>query len=57
MTWLLGGALAAGLIGFSLAWPNGMPMAAYVGLGAAAGWSLLVVVFRLMQRRMATLRA
>jgi hypothetical protein len=57
MTWLLGGALAAGLIGFSLAWPNGMPIAAYVGLGAAAGWSLLTVVFRLVQRRTATQRA
>ena len=37
LIWTLGGAAAVGLIAFSLAWP-GMPLAAFVGLGAAAAW-------------------
>jgi len=51
LVWLLGGGAAIGLVAFSLAWPNGMPMALYIGLGAAAVWALLVVGFRLAQRR------
>jgi hypothetical protein len=54
MAWALGGALAIGLIGFSIAWPNGMPTALYAGLAAALAWGLLAVAVRLMQRRMAT---
>lgn len=38
LLWTLGGAAALGLIAFSLAWPSGMPFAAYVGLGIAAAW-------------------
>lgn len=38
LAWALGGAAAAGLIAFSLAWPNGMPFAGYVGAGVAAVW-------------------
>jgi hypothetical protein len=56
LAWSLGGAVAAGLVGFSIAWPNGMPMAAYVGLGVAVGWGLLAVGLRFAQQRMATLR-
>jgi hypothetical protein len=37
LIWALGGAAAAGLIAFSLAWPR-MPFAAYVGLGIAVAW-------------------
>jgi hypothetical protein len=55
LAWALGGALAAGLVGFSLTWPN-MPMAAYAGIGAAAVWGLLVVAMRFLQQRMATQR-
>jgi hypothetical protein len=56
LTWALGGALAAGLVAFSVSWPNGMPMAAYAGIGAAAVWGLLLVGVRLLQQRMATRR-
>ncbi|HEY8772153.1 MAG TPA: hypothetical protein VIM66_03165 [Candidatus Limnocylindria bacterium] len=38
LAWALGGGVAAGLIGFSLAWPSGMPFAAYIGAGVALGW-------------------
>jgi hypothetical protein len=55
LMWTLGGALAAGLLGFSLAWPS-MPMAVYAGMGAAVGWGLLAVAVRIAQRRMAGLR-
>lgn len=36
--WVLGGGAVVGLTAFSLAWPSGMPFAAYVGLGAVAVW-------------------
>ena len=50
---LIGGALAAGLIAFSLAWPNGMPTALYVGLAVAAGWVVLALGVRAAMRRAA----
>jgi len=53
LVWALGGAAVAGLLGLSVAWPNGMPMAGYVGLGVAAGWLALAWVVRVAQRRMA----
>lgn len=56
LAWALGGALAIGLIGFSMAWPNGMPTALYVGLAAALVWGLLAVGVRLLQRRMASVQ-
>jgi hypothetical protein len=56
LAWAVVGAVAAGLAGFSIAWPNGMPMAAYAGLGAAAVWGLLVVAVRFLQQRTATQR-
>jgi hypothetical protein len=49
--WAVGGAALVGLFAFSIAWPNGMPTAAYVGLAAAAVWGLLAVGMRLLQRR------
>lgn len=54
---LFGGGLLAGLVGFSVAWPNGMPTALYVGLAAAAVWGAVVFGLRLVQRRAAALRA
>jgi hypothetical protein len=48
----VGGAAAAGLLAFSLAWPN-MPLAAYLGLAGAAAWGVISVGVRLLQRRMA----
>jgi hypothetical protein len=56
LAWAVGGAVAAGLVGFSIAWPSGMPMAAYAGLGAAAAWGLLVVGVRFLQQRTAARR-
>ena len=52
LAWAVGGALAAGLIGLSVAWPN-MPFALYVGLAVAAGWLVMAWVVRLVQRRAA----
>jgi hypothetical protein len=55
LVWLIGGAAVAGLLGFSIAWPS-MPTAVYAGLGAAAGWGLLALGVRALQRRMSTLQ-
>jgi hypothetical protein len=57
LAWGLGGALAAGLVAFSLSWPNGMPMALYVGLAVAFAWGLLAIGLRLAQRRAAANRS
>jgi hypothetical protein len=56
VTWTVGGALAAALIGFSIAWPS-MPLAVYVGVAAGIGWGLLAVAVRFAQRRMAASRS
>ena len=53
----LGGALLAGLTGFSVSWPSGMPAALYVGLAAAAVWVAFALSFRLAQRRAAASRS
>jgi hypothetical protein len=37
--WGVGGAAGAGLIAFSLAWPNGMPLAGYIGVAVALAWA------------------
>jgi uncharacterized membrane protein len=52
----LGGALLAFLVGFSVAWPSGMPFALYVGLAAGAFWGALTFTVRLAQRRAAAIR-
>jgi hypothetical protein len=52
----LGGALLAALVGFSVAWPSGMPGALYVGLAAAAAWGILAFGLRLAQGRAAANR-
>lgn len=51
-----GGSVVAGLIAFSIAWPNGMPLALYVGLAAMATWGMLAIGLRLAQRRAAANR-
>jgi hypothetical protein len=53
LTWLIGGTLAAGLVAFSLAWPNGVATALWAGLGGAAAWAALLVGLRFLQRRTA----
>lgn len=53
LAWIFGGGVGAGLIAFSLAWPNGMPLAAYVGLAAAAAWVAAAFGLRLLGRRAA----
>jgi hypothetical protein len=53
LAWLIGGVVVVGLLGFSMAWPSGMPGALYVGLVAAAGWTVLALGFRYLQARMA----
>ena len=44
-------ATALGFIAFSLQWGNGMPFALYVGLAVGAVTLLLLLGFRLLQRR------
>jgi fatty acid desaturase len=56
LVWAAGGAVVAGLVAFSIAWPNGMPQALYVGLAAAAVWAVLVIGVRLLLRRAAANR-
>ena len=51
LAWAFGGAAAAGLIAFSLAWPQGMPTAGYVGAGVAIGWVVIAFVGRAILRR------
>lgn len=47
-------ALATGFVAFSLQWDGGMPRALYIGLAAAAVVLLLLLGFRLLQRRAAS---
>ncbi|HEX3220889.1 MAG TPA: hypothetical protein VHU77_12925 [Candidatus Limnocylindria bacterium] len=56
LAWLIGGAVVAGLLGLSVAWPQQMPTAAYAGIGAAVAWLVLAMGVRLMQRRSAAQR-
>lgn len=51
--WAVGGAVATGLIAFSLAWPQGMPNALYIGLAGAFVWVVLAFGVRWMARRAA----
>ncbi len=50
LAWIFGGGLAVALIAFSVAWPK-MPLAAYVGLAAAAIWIAAAFGLRLLGRR------
>lgn len=56
LTWMVGGALVAGLLAFSITWPSGMPFALYVGGAAAAAWLLLAWLVRTVQARAASSR-
>jgi hypothetical protein len=47
------GAAVAGLIGLSVAWPNGAQTALYAAVASALGWIVLAVAARLLQRRLA----
>jgi len=51
LAWALGGAAVASLIAFSLAWPNGMPSAGYIGAGVAIGWIVVAFGARALLRR------
>jgi hypothetical protein len=51
LVWIFGGGLAAGFVAFSLAWPSGMPFAAYVGAAGAVAWIGLAFGLRLLGRR------
>jgi len=48
---VLGGAAAAALLGFSLAWPSGVGLALLSGLGAGVGWLALTLGFAVWRRR------
>lgn len=56
LAWAVGGAAIAGLVAFSIAWPNGMPLALYIGLAAMAIWGMLAIGLRLALRRAAANR-
>jgi hypothetical protein len=47
------GMLVVGLLAFSLAWPQGMPTALYIGLGGAVAWVALAFAGRMLTRRAA----
>jgi hypothetical protein len=51
MAVLLVGMVVVGLLAFSLAWPQGMPNALYVGVGAALTWLALAFLGRVLTRR------
>ncbi|HEY8922216.1 MAG TPA: hypothetical protein VIN32_06255 [Candidatus Limnocylindria bacterium] len=51
LAWAIGGALVSGLVAFSLAWPSGMPFAAYVGAGVAIAWVAVAFGARALGRR------
>ena len=51
LAWALGGGAGIGLIAFSLAWPNGMPFAGYVGAGVALLWAAAAFGLRALVRR------
>lgn len=53
LVWMVGGAIVVGLLAFSLAWPNGMPLALYIGLAGVAGWLALAWLARLVMARAA----
>lgn len=53
LAWIFGGGVAVGLIAFSVAWPNGMPLAAYAGAAATAVWIAVAFGLRLLGRRAA----
>jgi hypothetical protein len=56
LLWALGGGAAAGLISFSLAWPSGMPFAAYVGAGVVVAWAVGAFGLRALSGRAAARR-
>jgi hypothetical protein len=56
LAWALGGGAASGLIAFSLAWPSGMPFAAYVGAGVGVAWAVAAFGLRAMTGRAAARR-
>lgn len=56
LVWALGGAAAAFLMAFSLAWPSGMPFALYVGVAAGAAWVALAWLVRFAMARSAARR-
>ena len=56
LLWALGGAAVSGLVAFSLAWPSGMPFAAYVGAGVAAAWAVAAFGLRALTSRAAARR-
>ncbi|MBA3687828.1 MAG: hypothetical protein H0W81_03175 [Chloroflexi bacterium] len=51
LAWAVGGAAVSGLVAFSLAWPSGMPFAAYVGAGVAVAWVAVAFGLRALGRR------
>jgi len=56
LLYALGGAAVAGLIAFSVAWPSGMPFAAYVGAAVVALWLVASFGLRTLAARAAPRR-
>ncbi len=52
--WAIVGFGVIGLVAFSVAWPQGMPAALYIGLGAGVAWVVLAYLVRAAARRAAT---
>lgn len=49
--WVVAGFVGIGLTAFSLAWPQGMPTALYIGLAAGVAWVVLAYIVRAVARR------
>lgn len=49
--WVVIGFMLIGLLAFSLAWPQGMPTALYIGLAAGIAWVVLAYAGRALARR------
>lgn len=51
LRWVAIGFVLIGLVAFSLAWPQGMPNALYIGLAAGLAWAVLAFIGRALARR------
>ena len=49
--WVVIGFVLVALLAFSLAWPQGMPTALYIGLAAGLGWVVVAYAGRAVARR------
>lgn len=54
LRWVVIGFAAISIVAFSLAWPQGMPNALFIGVGSGIAWLVLAAVGRWLARRAAS---